>query len=43
MSEKEKKIVEKLKRAISNYILGKTEKMAEESAERGEKSESIKN
>lgn len=50
MSEKEKKIVEKLKRAIPNmsdfdkgYILGKTEKMAEESAERGEKSENIKN
>ena len=50
MSEKEKKIVEKLKRAIPNmsdfdkgYILGKTEKMAEESAERGDKSESIKN
>ena len=50
MSEKEKKIVEKLKRAIPNmsdfdkgYILGKTEKMAGESAERGDKSESIKN
>jgi hypothetical protein len=50
MSEKEKKIVEKLKRAIPNmsdfdkgYILGKTERMAEESSERGEKSESIKN
>lgn len=50
MSEKEKKIVEKLKRAIPNmsdfdkgYILGKTERMAEESVERGEKSESIKN
>lgn len=41
MSEKEKKIVEKLKRAISNmsdfdkgYILGKTEKMAEESVKK---------
>jgi hypothetical protein len=43
MSEKEKKIVEKLKRAIPNmsdfdkgYILGKTEKMAEESAKEQE-------
>lgn len=36
MSEKEKKIVEKLKRAISNYILGKTEKMAEESVKKQE-------
>ena len=50
MSEKEKKIVEKLKRAIPNmsdfdkgYILGKTEKMAEEFAKRGEKRENIKN
>lgn len=41
MSEKEKKIVEKLKRAIPNmsdfdkgYILGKTEKMAEESVKK---------
>lgn len=44
MSEKEKKIVEKLKRAIPNmsdfdkgYILGKTEKMAEESVKKQEK------
>ena len=43
MSEKEKKIVEKLKRAIPNmsdfdkgYILGKTEKMAEESVKKQE-------
>ena len=50
MSEKEKDIIRKLKEAIpkmsdfdKGYILGKTEKMAEESAERGEKSESIKN
>ena len=44
MSEKEKKIVEKLKRAISNYILGKTEKMAEESVNKqDEEREVIKN
>ena len=50
LSEKEKDIIRKLKEAIpkmsdfdKGYILGKTEKMAEESAERGEKSESIKN
>ncbi len=44
MSEKEKKSVEKLKRAISNYILGKTEKMAEESVKKqGGEREVIKN
>lgn len=43
VSEKEKQIVEKLKEVIpkmsdfdKGYILGKTEKMAEESAERKE-------
>ena len=43
MSEKEKKIVDKLKRAIPNmsdfdkgYIIGKTEKMAEESVKKQE-------
>lgn len=50
MSEKEKKIVEKLKRAIPNmsdfdkgYILGKTEKMAEESVKKqeGENAKSV--
>lgn len=50
MSEKEKKIVEKLKRAIPNmsdfdkgYILGKTEKMAEESVKKQEKEKCTKN
>ena len=50
MSEKEKKIVEKLKRAIPNmsdfdkgYILGKTEKMAEESVKKQEEEKCTKN
>ncbi len=49
MSEKEKKIVEKLKRAIPNmsdfdkgYILGKTEKMAEESVKKQEEEKCTK-
>ena len=50
MREKEKKIVEKLKRAIPNmsdfdkgYILGKTEKMAEESVKKQEEEKCTKN
>lgn len=50
MSEKEKKIVEKLKRAIPNmsdfdkgYILGKTEKMAEESVKKQDEEKCKKN